>query len=201
MNENPKAAPPLMIVIGGPNGAGKTTAAMAVLPQALQMLEFLNADEIAKGLSPLNPTSVRIQSSRLLLERANKFIRNKTSFAFESTLAASSTPEKLIQQARSQGFEVLLLYFWLSSPELALSRVKSRVSKGGHDIPESDVYRRYQRSLSNLSGLYLPLVDTWMVFDNSNDDPMLIAEGEQKPAMIHVYNENTWQQITQGAKT
>lgn len=190
---------PIMIVIGGPNGAGKTTAAMAVLPKALHLLEFLNADEIAKGLSPLNPTSVRIQSSRLLLERANLFIKKKISFGFESTLAAGTAPERLIRQAKAQGFVVVLLYFWLSSPELAMERVRQRVARGGHDIPESDVYRRYERSLKNLSGLYQPLVDAWMIFDNSNDVPAFVAEGERKSDMIHVYNETTWQQISQGA--
>lgn len=197
----PDQPSPLMIVIGGPNGAGKTTAAMAVLPQALHLLEFLNADEIAKGLSPLNPESVRIQSSRLLLERANMFIKNKTSFGFESTLAAGTAPEKLIRQAKEQGFVVVLLYFWLSSPQLAMARVQQRVESGGHDIPESDVYRRYERSIWNITRLYLPLVDAWMVFDNSDEDPVLIAEGEQEDAMIRVYNESIWSQITQGADT
>lgn len=98
----------------------------------------VTADEIAKGLSPLNPTSVRIQSSRLLLERANRFIKNKTSFGFESTLAAGTAPEKLIRQAKVQGFLVVLLYFWVSSPDLAMARVRQRVAAGGHDIPEPD---------------------------------------------------------------
>jgi len=193
-----RGSPPLMIVIGGPNGAGKTTAAMAVLPQALHLLEFLNADEIAKGLSPLNPTSVRIQSSRLLLERANKFIKNKTSFGFESTLAAGNAPEKLIRQAKEQGFLVILLYFWLSSPRLALERVQQRVVAGGHDIPESDVLRRYERSIANLTKTYLPLADFWLVYDNSEAELERIAQGEQKSGLIHVYNESTWSQITQG---
>jgi predicted ABC-type ATPase len=195
----PEQQPPLMIVIGGPNGAGKTTAAMAVLPQALHLLEFLNADEIAKGLSPLNPTSVRIQSSRLLLERANHFIRNKTSFGFESTLAAGTAPEKLIRQAKAQGFVVVLLYFWLSSPQLAMARVKQRVESGGHDIPEPDIYRRYERSIRNLNQVYLPLADVWMVFDNSGDALAPIAEGEQESGMIRVYNESTWKQLLKGA--
>jgi predicted ABC-type ATPase len=190
---------PLMIVIGGPNGAGKTTAAMAILPQALHLLEFLNADEIAKGLSPLNPTSVRIQSSRLLLERANLFIKNKTSFGFESTLAAGNAPEKLIRQAKAQGFMVVVLYFWLSSPQLAMARVKQRVESGGHDIPEVDVYRRYERSVQNLNRLYLPLADFWLVYDNSGEELERIAQGEQESGLIRVYNESTWQQIRQGA--
>ena len=190
---------PLMIVIGGPNGAGKTTVAMAVLPEALHLLEFLNADEIAKGLSPLNPTSVRIQSSRLLLERANLFIRNKTSFGFESTLAAGNAPEKLIRQAKEQGFLVILLYFWLCSPELALARVQQRVARGGHNIPEPDIYRRYRRCVENLSKTYLPLADLWLVYDNSEAELERIAQGEQESGLIHVYNENTWQQIIQGA--
>ncbi|MGE3330262.1 MAG: AAA family ATPase [Candidatus Melainabacteria bacterium] len=187
-----------MILIGGPNGAGKTTAAMAVLPDALQMLEFLNADEIAKGLSPLNPTSVRIQASKIMLERAHGFIRKKVSFGFESTLAAGTTPEKLIASAKTQGFLVVLLYFWLSSPQLALQRVRHRVASGGHDIPEEDVLRRYERSVHNLTKKYIPLADTWMAFDNSNERPYLVAYGEQSMPMPRVYSESVWSQITGG---
>lgn len=194
----PSPQKPLMIVIGGPNGAGKTTAAMAVLPNALHLLEFLNADEMAKGLSPLNPTSVRIQASRLLLERANLFIKNKVSFGFESTLAAG-TPAKLMHQAKENGFQVVLLYFWLSSPDLALERVQQRVLSGGHDIPKTDVLRRYARSMQNLSRLYLPLADFWLVYDNSGSELERIAQGEQETGIINVYNDRTWQQISQGA--
>lgn len=191
---------PWMIVIGGPNGAGKTTAAMAVLPKALHLLEFLNADEIAKGLSPFNPTSVRIQASRLMLERANYLIKNKISFGIESTLAAK-TLNKLIEEAKSKGYNVLLLYFWLSSSELALSRVKQRVEAGGHNIPEEDVHRRYTRSIQNLAKLYLPLADVWMLFDNSEEEPILVAEGEHEESVRSVYDEKIWQTLMQGANS
>ncbi len=191
---------PLLIVIGGPNGAGKTTAAMAVLPEALSLVEFLNADEIAKGLSPLNPGSVDIQAGRLLLERANHFLQKGTPFGFESTLAAS-TPIKLMKAAKVKGYQVVLLYFWLSSPQLAMERVRERVNKGGHNIPEAVIMRRYNRSIQNLTANYIPLADVWMVFDNSNDNPALIAEGEQESAMIHVYNDSIWQQLMKGAET
>lgn len=191
---------PLLIVIGGPNGAGKTTAAMAVLPDALSLVEFLNADEIAKGLSPLNPSSVDIQAGRLLLERAHYFLEKGISFGFESTLSAS-TPIKLMKAAKEKGYQVVLLYFWLSSPQLSMERIRQRVSKGGHHIPDEVVVRRYERSMDNLRRKYLPLADVWMVFDNSNDNPELIAEGEQEANLFNVYNDSTWQQLTKGAET
>lgn len=192
--------PPLLIVIGGPNGAGKTTAAMAVLPEALSLVEFLNADEIAKGLSPLNPSSVDIQAGRLLLERAHHFLEKGISFGFESTLSASA-PIKLMKAAKEKGYQVILLYFWLSSPELSMERIRQRVSKGGHHIPDEVVVRRYERSMGNLKQKYIPLADVWMVFDNSKDDPELIAEGEQEANMFNVYNSSTWQQLMKGAET
>ncbi|WP_373530937.1 zeta toxin family protein [Vampirovibrio sp.] len=195
-----KSSSPLLIVIGGPNGAGKTTAAMAVLPEALSLVEFLNADEIAKGLSPLNPSSVDIQAGRLLLERAHHFLEKGISFGFESTLAAS-TPVKLMKEAKGKGYQVVLLYFWLSSPQLSMERIRQRVRNGGHHIPDDVVLRRYERSMDNLKQKYIPLADVWLVFDNSNDNPVLIAEGEQEANMIHVYNDSTWQQLMKGAQT
>jgi len=168
MNISMTTPEPLLIVLGGPNGAGKTTAAMTVLPEALRCLEFLNADEIARGLSPLNPGSVRIQASRLMLGRAEQLLSRRVSFAFESTLAAQ-TPRRLIQRAKATGYRIILLYFWLSSPELALKRVAERVDAGGHDIPEPDsaavtsaAWRTLTRSIETwpMSGWFLTTAAT-----------------------------------------
>ena len=126
---------PKLYIIAGCNGAGKTTASYTVLPEMLDCREFVNADEIAKGLSPFNPESVAIDAGRLMLQRMDDLLIAGEDFAFETTLATRSYV-KFIDQAHAMGYFVSLLFFWLPTPELAIVRVATRVSKGGHDIPE-----------------------------------------------------------------
>ena len=125
---------PILYIIAGPNGAGKTTASMNILPDLLDCKEFVNADEIAKGLSPFKPEEVAVQAGKLMLERINSLLSLRVSFAIETTLATRSY-KKLVEQAQSLGYSVQLLFFWLESPEMACQRVAKRVSEGGHDIP------------------------------------------------------------------
>ena len=132
-----------LYIISGCNGAGKTTASYTVLPDVLQCKEFVNADEIARGLSPFNPSSMAIEAGRLMLQRIDELLKNQESFSIETTLATRSYI-RLVTNAQKQGYKVSLIYFWLNSPQLAVSRVKQRVSNGGHDIPEDVIYRRYQ---------------------------------------------------------
>ncbi len=134
-----------LYIISGCNGAGKTTASYTVLPNVLQCKEFVNADEIARGLSPFNPSSMAIEAGRLMLQRIDELLKNQESFSIETTLATRSYI-RLVTNAQKQGYKVSLIYFWLNSPQLAVSRVKQRVSNGGHDIPEDVIYRRYQRN-------------------------------------------------------
>ena len=131
-----------LYIISGCNGAGKTTASYTVLPEILGCKEFVNADEIARGLSPFNPTSVAIEAGRLMLQRIEDLLARDESFSIETTLATRSYVN-LVKRARGRGYRVSLLYFWLDSPELAMRRVAERVSKGGHDIPKSTITRRY----------------------------------------------------------
>ena len=133
---------PKLYIIAGCNGAGKTTASYTVLPEMLDCREFVNADEIAKGLSPFNPESVAIDAGRLMLQRMDDLLIAGEDFAFETTLATRSYV-KFIDQAHAMGYFVSLLFFWLPTPELAIVRVATRVSKGGHDIPEEVIRRRY----------------------------------------------------------
>ncbi|MDE6042961.1 MAG: zeta toxin family protein, partial [Muribaculaceae bacterium] len=123
-----------LYIIAGCNGAGKTTASYSVLPQLLQCREFVNADEIAKGLSPFNPESVAIEAGRLMLERIESLISQNKTFAIETTLSTRSY-SRLVKRAQSLGYEVTLLFFWLPSPEMAVERVAKRVREGGHNIP------------------------------------------------------------------
>ena len=142
-----------LYIIAGCNGAGKTTASYTVLPEILECREFVNADEIAKGLSPFNPSSVAIEAGRLMLKRIGELLSAGVSFSVETTLSTRSYIN-LIQQAQNQGYSVSLIYFWLNSPELAIERVKQRVANGGHDVPAPIIRRRYRSGLENfwLSG-------------------------------------------------
>lgn len=165
--------PPILYIIAGPNGAGKTTASMNILPEVLNCRIFVNADEIAKGLNPLDPSSVNIEAGKMMLERINQLVERKDTFAIETTLATKSYVG-LITRAKSAGYKVVLLYFWLESPYYAKERVKMRVKEGGHDIPEEVVERRYWSGLANFFELFAPIVDWWALYDN-NGDTKLIA--------------------------
>lgn len=169
---------PKLYIISGCNGAGKTTASYTVLPDMLNCKEFVNADEIAKGLSPFNAESVAIEAGRLMLTRMEELLGCNADFAFETTLATRSYVS-LIKRAQEKGYYVSLVYFWLANPELAIDRVKIRVESGGHNIQENVIRRRYRNGLKNLFGLYIPVSDFWMILDNSNPPFKRIAKGNK----------------------
>ena len=182
-----------LYVISGCNGAGKTTASYSVLPDILNCKEFVNADEIAKGLSPFQPDKVAIEAGRIMLNRIKELINHDVDFAFETTLATKSYV-RLIREAQSKGYFVTLVYFWLNSPELAVERVRNRVNSGGHNIPEDVIYRRYESGINNLSKLYLPICDYWMIIDNSEPPFQIVAEGV-KTENIEINNQIIYNQI------
>lgn len=165
-----------LYIIAGCNGAGKTTASFTVLPEMLNCKEFVNADEMAKGLSPFNPEGVALQAGRLMIERVLQLMRDEETFAFETTLSTRSYV-KLVKMAQKQGYYVTLLFFSLATPEQAVKRVAKRVSQGGHNIPTDVVYRRYASGLKNLFQLYMDTVDFWALFDNSDCPTRKIAYG------------------------
>lgn len=167
---------PQLYIIAGCNGAGKTTASFTVLPEMLNCREFVNADQIAAGLSPFNPEGVAIQAGRLMIDRVIHLLKEGTTFAFETTLSTRSYV-KLIQQAQRRGYFVTLLFFSLATPEQAVKRVAKRVSQGGHNIPIDVIYRRYRAGLSNLFNLYIPVVDHWALYDNSSVPAVKLASG------------------------
>ncbi|MCF8361873.1 MAG: zeta toxin family protein [Prolixibacteraceae bacterium] len=184
-----------LYIISGCNGAGKTTASYTVLPEMLKCEEFVNVDEIAKGLSPFNPDKAAIAAGRLMLQKMHKLIDQKTDFAFETTLSPRSYVN-LVQKARDEGYHVTLLYFWLNSTDLAIERVKSRVKEGGHDIAEHVIIRRYYMGLVNLFQRYMPICDYWMMIDNSKLKAELVAEGFLKNDRI-IKNNSIFEQIFQ----
>ncbi|WP_293938191.1 zeta toxin family protein [Sphingobacterium sp. UBA5996] len=169
---------PNIYIISGCNGAGKTTASYTVLPEILDCREFVNADNIAAGISPFNPQSVAVSAGRIMLERIAELMKNKADFAFETTLSTRSY-KNLVTDAQKMGYLVTVLYFWLDSPSLAIQRVKKRVENGGHNIPSDVIERRYNRGLENLFNIYIPICDRWLVFDNMDLIPEIIAQGDK----------------------
>ena len=177
---------PKIYIIAGCNGAGKTTASFSILPQLLNCDEFVNADEIARGLCPFHPERVSIEAGRLMLERINTLMLKRTTFALETTLSTRSY-ESLIKRAHKAGYVVDLLFFWLSSPEVAIQRVAKRVSEGGHNIPEDIIRRRYVAGIKNLFSIYTEAVDRWLLIDN-NSHAKVLAESNHGITKIYDFD-------------
>jgi predicted ABC-type ATPase len=183
---------PSVIVIGGPNGAGKTTVATRLLP-ALGIRHFVNADDIARGLSAFAPESVAIEAGRFMLHRIDELVSRGESFAFESTLAARSFAVLLRGLARS-GYRVHVVYLWLLDPDLAVSRVAERVRRGGHAIQEDVVRRRYRTGLANFFGLYQQVATSWVLYDNSEGVRVRIAFAQADRGLV-VVQPHLWNHI------
>lgn len=174
---------PKLYVIAGPNGSGKTTFAEKFLPEYAGCFEFINADLIAKGLSPFNPSKIAIKAGKILLDQIAECSKRKVDFAFETTLAGRGYA-KTFKGIKRAGYEIHMFFLWIPDVKLALARVADRVSKGGHFIPDQDVKRRFFRGLSNLFHIYLNLFDTWSVFDNSTGAPEQIVRVEKEHVKI-----------------
>ncbi len=180
---------PDIFIIAGCNGAGKTTAAYNLLPKVFKTVEFVNADEIARGLSPLNVEGVAFQAARIMIERIEQLITLDKSFSFETTLSGSSYL-KFIKRAKDKGYGITFFFIYLNSAELAKSRVALRVSKGGHNISDEVVTRRYTKGINNFSK-YALLTDDWYLYDNSASDYQLVAKsisGEKEIINFELYN-------------
>ena len=175
-----------LYIIAGCNGAGKTTASFTILPEVLNCKEFINADEIAKGLSPFQPESVAMQAGRIMLARMDELLQKGETFAFETTLATKSYKQK-IEWAQVNGYEVTLLFFWLRNVTMAKERVAQRVAEGGHSIPSQTIERRYHNGIGNLFAIYMDMVDICYIFDNSEGKKELIAQKERHKDIV-IYN-------------
>ena len=179
-----------LYIIAGCNGAGKTTASFTVLPEILNCFEFVNADEIAKGLSPFQPEKVAFEAGRIMLHRIDELFRAGVDFAFETTLATKSYKEKVVY-AQDLGYKVTLLFFWLPNVELAIDRVKKRVEAGGHNIPIDVIRRRYKNGISNFFTIYLPICDEVILVDNSSTKYDLIAISSRGLG-VEISNQEKW---------
>ena len=165
--------PPRVIIIAGPNGAGKTTFAREFLPNEASCPVFVNADLIAAGISPFAPEAAAVQAGRIMLGEIERHFLARVSFAFETTLAGR-TYLRHIERWRRAGFYVERIFLRLGSPEEAMARVEERVRQGGHSIPSATIRRRYHAGLHNFEHKYALAVDTWTLYDNSGEEPVLL---------------------------
>jgi len=182
-------------IIAGPNGAGKTTFAIKFLPEYVRCPNFINADLIAHGLSPFTPGAAAIKAGKLVLEQIHEFAKKRSDFAFETTLSGKLYVN-LFKSLKKKGYKIHIFFLWVPDSDLVITRIKSRVAQGGHDVPVRDVLRRFNRSIYNFFKLYQPLADSWMLFDNSGVIPILIAE--RKNSKVKIVNESLYENIIKG---
>jgi len=183
---------PKLYIISGCNGSGKTTASYTLLPDLLNCREFVNSDEFAKSFSPFDPGAASVTASRYMLMKINYLLERKADFAIETTLATRSLLQ-IVRQAQQQNYETTVLYFWLNSPDLAIERVRDRVESGGHNIPDAVIRRRYVMGLQYLFDVYIPVIDRWILADNSKPPFSVVAEGSKD--VIYIKDNEKYQLI------
>jgi predicted ABC-type ATPase len=188
-----------ILMIAGPNGAGKTTMAQRLIINSTLLYEFINADEIAKSLAPIHPESMALTASKLMIKRLKELLDANKNFAFETT-AAGTNYLKHLKFAKSRGYEIVLAFLWLSSPEHAISRVAQRVKQGGHNVPEKTIIKRYHLGIKNLLKHYLPIVDRALIMNNSSDDFVgKIIAGKNRDHLVDVIDKDVWEDLVKGA--
>lgn len=182
--------------MAGPNGAGKTTFATKFLPEYAKCPNFVNADLIAQGLSPFSPRNASIKAGKLVLQQIDDYARQSVDFGFETTLSGRLYV-RMFKALKEKGYNLHLFFLWIPDTRLALARIRNRVTEGGHNIPAQDVRRRFARSIANFFNLYLSLLDSWMLFNNSSGIPGLVAKYADGQKII--VNEELFQKIIKQA--
>jgi len=168
-----------IVIIAGPNGAGKTTFAREYLPNEAGCPDFINADLIAAGISPFNPEAAAVHAGRLMLQEIQSHVKQRKSFACETTLSGRSYAQK-IPQWQALGYHVKLIFLNLPNADMAVARVAARVAQGGNNVPEDVIRRRFSAGLRNFDKIYKNIVDVWILYDNSGSVPVLLDWGEKK---------------------
>lgn len=186
-------SPPQVVIVAGPNGAGKSTVAPDLLQGALAVDHFLNADQIASGLSGFAPETAARKAGRIMLDRIDELVRERRSFAFESTLSGRTVARR-IEDFRAAGYAVRINYLWLDDPDLAVRRVKQRARSGGHDIPEPDIRRRFWRSLRNFDDAYASLATSWRLYDSSVSTTPAVAVRRERQS-VTVLRQDRWREF------
>lgn len=185
---------PIAVLIAGPNGAGKSTAAPRLLKGALGVVEFINADLIAMGLSPFDPEGAALAASRVMIQRIEALGAAGISFGLETTLAARTLAPRL-KKLIASGYQFHLVFLYLPSADLAVARVANRILLGGHNVPEETIRRRYRAGLRNFFELYQPIAATWQLFDNSQAGTMKLIAAVSQPGKLRVVQKTLWKQI------
>ena len=188
---------PNLYIIAGPNGAGKTTFAKEFLPHYAKCENFVNADLIAGGLAPFSPETAALRAGRLLLEQIRRLASQRSNFGFETTLSGV-TYVSLLRRLKAEGYRIYLFFLWIPTVEMALARIADRVRRGGHRIPAPVVRRRFPKGINHLFKLYRPLLDSWMLFDNSGPTPRLVAREEV--GELEVFDEELFARIKESVK-
>ena len=198
MSDHQLPSQPIFVILGGPNGAGKTAGALSILPLELRIVHFVNADLIARGLSPLDPTLADFDAARMMLQRMRELRERRENFAIETTLASKSLVP-FLRECKMKGYETRLIFVALDNPETAIRRVAIRVAKGGHDIPEETIRRRFIRGLRNFFEMYRNEVDHWTLLDNSGDCWKIVAVKEEQ-AEQRIFDTDIWHNLEEKSK-
>ncbi len=184
-------------IIAGPNGSGKTIFAKKFLPDYAKCPNFVNADLIAQGLSPFSPGTAAMKAGRLVLEQIHNLADKNLDFAFETTLSGKSYVS-FLNGLSKKDYSVNIFFLWIPNTELAIDRIKDRVASGGHNVPAVDVKRRFYRGLYNFLHYYKPLADTWLLFNNADAVPKLIAQ--EKNGKAEIIDEALFENITKTSR-
>ena len=186
-------AMPNVVILAGPNGAGKTSAAPVLLRGEFRVREFVNADVIARGLSGFSPDAMAVEAGRIMLRRLEGLALAQHDFAFETTLSGIAVLHAL-ERWRSAGYVIRIVYLWLASADVAVTRVRARVHQGGHSVPDDVIRRRYERGLVNFATRYRVVADQWQLYDNTDPlDRRPVANGERET--ITVVDGDRWREF------